>query len=268
MNIGLTITIAVGDLVVVGIVVLIASRYLRERSSILRKTSAVVISLILVGMTVAISVHYWPKPTTAVYVLSSADRAALLKTYSAVTSGNPILYDPLRIQDKYQWDTGTWHQGDSCTFHNGAYHIKSVEKSYYSWCIAEAPIFYNFAFQVRMTVFEGDGGGLVFRSEGKTGNYYYFHVGQDGSYGLAIFAAKGQENDVLTGTSSSIITGIGETNVLCVIVQGNDIAMYVNRQPLAKFTDPSYQSGQLGVVADEDTDTTDVAYNNAQVWVL
>jgi len=53
-----------------------------------------------------------------------------------------------------------------------------------------------------------------------------------------------------------------------VIVRGNGIALYVNRQPVAEFTDTAYQSGQVGVVADEDSDTTDVAYSNAQVWVL
>ena len=267
MNIGISIAIAVGDLAVAVMVLVIAGRYLRRRSSSVRKVSVGVICLALVVAAIGISVLNWPRPT-AVYVLSGADRAALLKTYSTVMSGNPILSDPLRIQDENQWDTGTWHQGDSCTFHGGAYHIKSVEKSYYSWCIAEVPTFHNFAFQVRMTVVEGDGGGLVFRSDGKSGNYYYFHVGQDGSYGLAIFVATGHEHDVLTGTSSSIITGVGKTNVLCVIVRGNDIALYVNKQPLAKFTDSSYQSGQVGVVADEDSDTTDVAYSNAQVWVL
>ena len=267
MNSGISIVIAFGDLVIVVMVSVIAARYLRRRSSVVRKIGAGVICLVLVVAAVGISILYWPRPTST-YMLSGADRAALLKTYGAVTSGNPMLYDPLRAQDENQWDTGTWHQGDSCTFHDGTYHIKSVEKSYYSWCIAEVPTFHNFAFQVRMTVVEGDGGGLVFRSDGKSGNYYYFHVGQDGSYGLAIFVAKGQENDVLMGTSSGIITGVGKTNLLCVIVQGNDIALYVNRQPLAKFTDTSYQSGQVGVVADEDSDTTDVAYSNAQVWVL
>jgi len=267
MNIGISIVIAVGDLVAVVMVLVIAGRYLRRRSSVARRVSAGVVCLALVVAAMGISVMYWPRPT-AVYVLSSADRATLLKTYGAVTSGRPMLYDPLQAQDENQWDTGTWHQGDSCSFHDGAYHIKSVEKSYYSWCIAEVPTFHNFAFQVRMTVVEGDGGGLVFRSEGKSGNYYYFHVGQDGSYGLAIFVAKGQETDVLTGTSASIITGVRETNLLCVIVRGSDIALYVNRQPVAKFTDTSYQSGQVGVVADEDNDTTDVAYSNAQVWVL
>ncbi|MGI9062039.1 MAG: family 16 glycoside hydrolase [Ktedonobacteraceae bacterium] len=267
MNVGISIVIAVGDVVVVVMVLVIAGRYLRRRSSVVRKIGVGVICLVLVGAAIGISVIYWPRPTAA-YGLSSADRAALLKTYGAVTSGNPMLYDSLRAQDENQWDTGTWRHGDSCSFHDGAYHIKSVEKSYYSWCIAEVPTFHNFAFQVRMRVVEGDGGGLVFRSEGKSGNYYYFHVGQDGSYGLAIFVAKGQETDVLTGTSASVITGVGETNLLCVIVRGNDIALYVNRQPVAEFTDTSYQRGQVGVVADEDNDTTDVAYSNAQVWVL
>lgn len=232
-----------------------------------RKIGAGVFCLLLVGAAICVSLLYWPRPEQ-VYVLSSTQRTTLLKLYSATTNGSPTVNDPLRVQDDNQWDTGTWHHGDSCSFHDGAYHIKSVEQSYYSWCIAELPTFHNFAFQVRMTVMEGDGGGLVFRSEGKSGNYYYFHVGQNGAFGFAIFAVPGGEKDVLTGTSTGIHTGIGQTNVLCVIVQGSAIAMYVNQQPVAETQDTAYQSGQVGVVADEDSNTTDVAYSDAQVWAL
>ena len=196
------------------------------------------------------------------------DRAALMKKYAAVTNGTPVLFDALKTQDKNEWDTGTWHHGDSCSFHDGAYHIKSVEQEYYSWCIAEIPTFRDFAYQVQMKVMEGDGGGLVFRSDGKVGNYYYFHVGQDGSYGLSIFVAKGQPIDVVKGTSSSIKAGLEQDNLLCVIVRGSDIAMYVNKQPVAEVIDTAYQAGQIGVVADEDNDMTDVAYTDAQVWAL
>ena len=143
-----------------------------------------------------------------------------------------------------------------------------MEQEYYSWCIAEIPVFRDFAYQVQMKIMEGDGGGLVFRSEGKVGNYYYFHVGQDGSYGLSIFVAKGQPIDVVKGTSTSIKTGLGQANMLCVVVRGSDIAMYVNRQAVAEVIDTVYSSGQIGVVADEDSKTTDVAYTNAQVWAL
>jgi len=267
MNTWFSILIALGDVVVLLVVLGIVWRYLRRRFSLMRKIGAGVICLLLVGAAISVSLIYWPRPEQ-VYVLSSAEKTTLLRLYGATTNGQPTLYDSLQGQDDNQWDTGTWHQGDSCSFHDGAYHIKSVEQSYYSWCIAEIPTFHNFAFQVRMTVMAGDGGGLVFRSAGKSGNYYYFHVGQDGSYGFAIFAASEHEKDVLTGTSASIHTGIGQTNVLCVIVRGSDIAMYVNRQPVAETQDSAYQSGQVGVVADEDSDTTDVAYSDAQVWAL
>lgn len=267
MNIWISILIVVGDVIVLVMVLAIGWQFLRRHASMMRKVGMVVLCLVLVGVVTGVSVVYWPRPAQE-YALSSAQRTALLKMYAAVTNGQPVLRDPLRGQDNNDWDTGTWHQGDSCSFHGGAYHIKSVEQSYYSWCIAEIPTFRNFAFQVSMTVMEGDGGGLVFRSEGKSGNYYYFHVGQDGSFGFAIFAVPGGEKDVLTGTSDRINTGIGQTNLLCVIARGSEIAMYVNRQPVAEAQDSAYQGGQVGVVADEDSDTTDVAYSDAQVWAL
>ena len=45
MNIGISIVIAVGDLVVVVMVLVIAGRYLRRRSSVVRKIGAGVIVL-------------------------------------------------------------------------------------------------------------------------------------------------------------------------------------------------------------------------------
>lgn len=267
MNNWIGILIVVGDVVVLLVVLGILWRYVRRHSSLLWRVSAGILCLVLLAASVVVSIVYWPRPAPT-YALSSAETVSLLKQYNTVMSGRPTLYDSLRVQDENLWDTGTWHHGDSCSFHDGAYHIKSVEKSYYSWCIAEMPVFHNFAFQVKMTVTAGDGGGLVFRSEGKSGNYYYFHVAQDGSFGFAIFAVPGGEKDVLTGTSTNINTGIGQTNLLSVIVRGSNIAMFVNREPVAETQDTAYSSGQVGVVADEDSDTTDVAYSDAQVWAL
>ena len=264
MNIGSNILIVLGDVVVVVAVAAIVWRYRSARSSLWWRVGLGAMCVVVMAATVSLSVIYWSPPSEAVPL----DGAALMKTYMKATSGSPVLFDALSVQDKNEWDTGTWHKGNSCSFHDGAYHIKSVEQEYYSWCIAELPVFRNFAYQVQMRIMEGDGGGLVFRSARKSGNYYFFHVGQDGSYGLSIFVAKGQPSDLVKGTSTSIKMGLGQSNLLCVIVRGSDIALYVNKQPVAEVVDTAYGAGQIGVVADEDSDTTDVAYTNAQVWAL
>jgi len=40
----------------------------------------------------------------------------------------------------------------------------------------------------------------------------------------------------------------------------------VNKQPIAEVDNGAYQSGQIGLAADEDNNTADVVYNNVQVW--
>ncbi|HYK86148.1 MAG TPA: family 16 glycoside hydrolase [Ktedonobacteraceae bacterium] len=264
MNIESNILIVLGDFVVFVVLAGIVWRFRRTRSSLWWRIVLGAMFIVVIAASASLSFIYWSRPSEAMPL----DKAALMRRYAEATNGNPVLFDTLKAQDKNDWDTGTWHHGDSCSFHDGAYHIKSVEQEYYSWCIAEIPVFRDFAYQVQMKIMEGDGGGLVFRSEGKVGNYYYFHVGQDGSYGLSIFVAKGQPIDVVKGTSTSIKTGLGQANMLCVVVRGSDIAMYVNRQAVAEVIDTVYSSGQIGVVADEDSKTTDVAYTNAQVWAL
>ena len=262
----------IGILLVTGLVaiyvaaVAIGWRYFRTKHPSRRqKIAPVVIFVLAIGAVIGFTAAFWPKPTTT---LSSADSAALQKTYNLVTSGIPMFYDPLQQQDTNNWNVGTWDKGDNCGFRGGAYHVKSVEQEYYAWCIAEVPNFNNFAFQVQMNILSGDGGGIVFRADGRNGNYYYFRVGQDGSYGFYRYAHKSDKQELQSGSSASIKTGQNQTNLLCVVARGSHFYLFVNKQPVAEINDGTYRAGQIGLAADEDTKTTDVAYSNVEVWTL
>ncbi len=201
-------------------------------------------------------------------VLNSEEKAALQKMYTTVTGNVPMFYDPLSGQDANNWNVGTWHHGDSCSFKEGVYHIVSIEQEYYSWCIAQVPIFNNFIYQAQMNILRGDGGGLVFRSLEKSGNYYYFGIGQNGTYNLYRFSSKEKRQELQSGSAPGIRTGLNQVNLLGVIARGTQIAIFVNKQPIAEVNDSTYQMGQIGLAADEDNNTTNVAYSNAEVWTL
>jgi flagellar basal body-associated protein FliL len=232
-----------------------------------RKIGVIVLCVIILAGGLGGTLFAYARPK-APPELSSKEKAALQKMYTAVTTNIPLFYDPLTRQDANYWNVGTWHQGDSCSFNDGAYHIISIEQEYYSWCIAEAPVFSNFVYQVRMKILRGDGGGLVFRAHDKSGDYYYFGIGQTGAYNLYRFSSKEDRQELQSGSSSSIKTGLNQVNLLSIVARGAQIAVFVNKQPIAEINDSTYQKGQIGLAADEDNNTTDVAYTNAQVWTL
>lgn len=259
-------------LVAISLLVLVlatgAGLYIRKwQATRIQKIGMIVLCVIILagGLSGTLYVYAWPKAPSE---LSSKEKAALQKMYTSVTANVPLLYDPLTRQDANYWNVGTWHQGDSCSFNDGAYRIISVEQEYYSWCIAEAPVFSNFVYQAQMKILRGDGGGLVFRAHAKSGDYYYFGIGQTGTYGLYRFSSKEDRQELQSGSSSSIKTGLNQLNLLGVVARGAQIAVFVNKQPVAEINDSAYQMGQIGLAADEDNNTTDVAYTNAQVWTL
>jgi hypothetical protein len=61
-----------------------------------------------------------------------------------------------------------------------------------------------------------------------------------------------------------------QPNLLTVIAQDNHFYVYVNKQFMAKITDPdnAYKYGRIGLVAEDDGHPTEIAFNNAQLWDL
>jgi hypothetical protein len=120
--------------------------------------------------------------------LATATVTALQDMYTQATSGTPVLNDSLSDNSgKYNWDEG---QGQTintgCAFTDGAYQVSESQPGYLQPCFAEATHFSNFAYQVQMTITDGNlaQGGIVFRANSATGQYYLFRIGVDGSYAL------------------------------------------------------------------------------------
>jgi serine/threonine protein kinase len=187
-------------------------------------------------------------------------------------SGSLALSDALRDNSKgYSWPDNTSVKGGTCQFSRGAYHVIMTQAGEFHSCIAGATEFSNFAYEVRMTILQGDGGGVIFRANGTEGRYYYFRVGRDGSYGLYLYTgAAGSHVQVLTsGRAPAIYTGLNVTNVLGVVARGNTIDIYVNHQRIDGVTNGTYDSGQVGVAAAAyNTGISEVVFSNVQVWTF
>ena len=193
-----------------------------------------------------------------------ATTTALQNIYNQATSGAPILNDPLNGNNIYHWDVGNASLGGSCGFKAGAYHVIEPNKSYYLTCLAESTNFSNFAFQVQVTIIQGDEGGLIFRASGA--KLYSFGFNREGLFSLIVSKNNNPGKPLIYGPNSAINTGLNQPNLLTVIARESTFYLYINKQFVDTVRDSSYHSGQIGVYAAYSTHYTDVAFNDAQVW--
>ena len=122
---------------------------------------------------------------------SSAATAQVIANnpYPSYLSGNGTLafVDPLSQESGSQWSSS-----GGCQFTGGAYHVSQQQKGYFTHCPAHGT-YSNFAFEVRLSIVQGDCGGMVFRDDGN-GHFYYFHICEDGTYGVLKYVAKGDSD--------------------------------------------------------------------------
>jgi len=194
---------------------------------------------------------------TVASVLTPVDPQML---YTTVTSRTPIYTTQLATNDEKQWDVGAF-SGGSCRFTGGAYQITIAQPGYAGVCAANNLKMTNFAFQANMTLLGGDSGGLVFRDINQ--HLYAFRISADGAYDVT------SQTDILaSGQSQAILTGLGQTNQLTVIAQGQQVSLYINQSFLTTVTDPLTNSGSIGCLAVDVSAATTVSFSMVQLWTL
>jgi hypothetical protein len=148
--------------------------------------------------------------------------------------------------------------------------VSPAKTNFFYVCAANTTNFNNFAFEVQMEITRGDCGGLIFRADSNSGKLYFFYLCQDGSYHLYLYLdySGNHTKDLAGGSSPAIKTGLGQSNVLAVVAQGNTMDLYVNKQKLASASDGTYSHGQIGLVGDSSSNPTEVVFSNAKVWTL
>ena len=203
--------------------------------------------------------------------LATATVTALQDMYTQATSGTPVLDDPLSDNSgKYKWDEGKGQTVNTdCAFTGGAYEASESQLGYLQPCFAEATAFSNFAYQVQMTITNGNlaQGGILFRANSAKGQYYLFRIGVDGSYALELYN-NSQFTTLSSGFSSQITIGLHQSNELDVLANHDTFYLYVNRGFVASLTDSTLSSGQIGVVAIDNGTPVVARFTNAQVWNL
>lgn len=206
--------------------------------------------------------------TTTAIAGATATAIALQNLYTTVTRGNPALNDPLTGNDANHWDENQAVGGGGCAFSGGAYHATMPQKGFYFACFSQATTYTNFAFQAQLKIITGDDGGIVFRGDSANYKFYRFYINQKGSYCIDLAQDINHVKSIACNSSSVINTGLNQTNLLTVIAQGSNIDLYINKQYVYSLSDKTYSSGKIGVFVGDETNATDVAFNNAQLWTL
>lgn len=205
--------------------------------------------------------------TPAIQATASITTTNPQDLYTQVMSRTPTLNDPLTAQDANNWQNLSTLQG--CTFTGGALHLHGTAGS----CIGESTNFSDFAYQVKMTIIQGNIGGIAFRFDAINRKFYYFAINPDGLYAV-IYAgggtsSTGNEKLLASATSSAITTGLNQPNTLTVIARGSNINIYINRQFVTTLTDNSITIGAIGMLGGNSSgSTSDVAFSDVQVWTL
>jgi len=195
-----------------------------------------------------------------------ATTTTLQNIYNQATSGASFLNEPLTSNNISHWEVGNASLGGSCGFRAGAYHVIEPNKNYYLTCMAENSNFSNFAFQVQVTIIQGDEGGLIFRANGA--RLYSFGINREGLFSFIVSKNNNPGKPVVFGPNTAINTNLNHPNLLTVIVRNSTIYLYINKQYVDTVKDATYSAGQIGVYAADSTHYTDVAFNNAQIWEL
>lgn len=204
---------------------------------------------------------------------ASATATALQAILSQATSGNPTLIDSLSGPSNNNWDqlsASNSTASGSCSYTGGAYHSDMPTKGFFQPCYAQTPMFSNFAFQVQMTITQGDEGGLLFRADPTNSKFYLFRVSQSGAYDLFLYVDNQgtHAKNLLSNSTSLIKSGLNQNNTITVVARGGAIYFYINGQYLDSVNNNMFPSGKIGVFGESNTNATDVAFSNARVWQL
>jgi hypothetical protein len=204
-------------------------------------------------------------PTTAPPVKPTATVLAASSNPYPPYSGKLTLDDPLSDNSRgYGWDQSSGGSNRFCQFIGGAYHAAAQSSSAYQTCYTAIQAG-NFAFEVQMQVVKGNCGGLEWRDTTNKRYGYHLRVCQDGSYRAYVYNNASSDRGLPSGSSTAIVTGLNQFNLIAVVANGSTFDFYVNQQKIDSLNDSSFSQGLFGVCASAGDEA---AYTHARVWTL
>jgi len=240
----------------------------RQKTSRGARITLVVLALLLILTGAGIGLYFYLVPSRV--IPGRPGPTATTEPNPYTHGGRLVLHDPLRNNNLgYQWEEGQRDLG-RCAFIGDVYHVTQPQQGFFHSCIALNTDFANFVYEVHMTLVTGNYGGIVFRAERATTHFYYFRIGPDGNYFLTRYVDKDPAHArvLASGPSSSINTGLGQTNIIAVVAQGSSLDLYLNYEKVVHMTDNTYSHGQIGVFVGDSGSAADGVFSDVKVWTL
>jgi hypothetical protein len=205
---------------------------------------------------------------------SSAEQARLFAEPILAT----IADRPPDYQDDFSnpgsgWYTGIDESGET-GYKEGTYYVLSTNKgdSIGDW---HGPAFSDFVLEVDVQFVSGeDGNWMVILRDWREPN-----PPPQGFYGIegrleenTVFLRKWDFIDqtalkLLPVSATTLMKSGYETSHLMAILKGNQMALYLNGQPVGLGSDDTWSSGTIGLAAISKTDTPlEVRFDNLKVW--
>jgi serine/threonine protein kinase len=196
---------------------------------------------------------------------TQATATAQVGAYPSYLPGGGTLkfVDPLNQESGSQWH----NDGAACNFTQGAYSVSEQDTRYFQPCHT-SETYSNFAFEVHLTIKQGDCGGMIFRDDSSKGNYYLFSICVDGQYDVLKYVNNSNSSPLLQ-PGKTAINGLGQQNKIAIVASGSTMTFYVNEKQIGdQVQDNSYTSGLIALIASPLDHATEVAYTNAKLWTL
>jgi hypothetical protein len=210
------------------------------------------------------------------FILPGQETPSML--YASVTSKTPTFEDPLDGRKARSWDTYAY-KGGRCMFSNEALHTQLSPAQpidppasilYIATCRMHNVRYTNFAFQVQMTVLQGETfAGLIFRADAATRKLYRFYTDFYGNYNFATEDSGETVGASISASNPNVSVQPGHACLLTVIAQESKFYLYINGRYLTQVLDTTYSSGEIGVFAARNNlAAADVMFKNAKIWAL
>lgn len=191
-------------------------------------------------------------------------------TATTIATSHYPPFTVLASNDALTRDNSDWSSSSSCQFSPAGLQVSIAQATSIQNCYKSGQ-FGEMAYQVTMSITQGDCGGLGFRRADNQ-NYNIFEVCQNGTYDLSQ-QVRSQWRSLYSNNhpSSAIKQGLNQQNVIAVTIQGDTVNMYVNGENIdsamvADLTGSTFSKGGIGLFADDISSPTTVIFTNALVW--
>jgi len=226
------------------------------------------VTLVICGVLVMIFSLRSPKSSDPVSLGGPSTPPATMVQKSIAPATDPIFKDTFD-DNSYGWSEWKDEHGDK-GIKDGVYYIAISNTEWASWSTADDRVFDNFVLKVEAQAVKGpddNGYGVVFRYQ-DNGNFYYFEISSDGYYSIG--KLLNDEWEILTSWTESDLIHLGQrTNTLHIECDGYRMAFFVNDYKLEELTDHDFTSGQVGFMAETNSDSgVRVHFDNLQVWAI